>query len=354
MENTANAASNTEQSNATSTATNNNQDTNKYLCTIQCSIRRKPGLVALPGQDPAERVYKIGASLDSRTRGNLKGISGDLEAKYMPELVGVSINDAKFRQSVEEYWSSISRPVPADEPYLKDYEKGIAINIKFNVIGKARKERFDNVIKVEEKIELLNKYLLLPLSKEDTSPLGILDFDSISDYLLLNYALKYSKVANSFEDIDKSAKIEFYIFEKAVSVKNQLSLIELRSEAMSCYQLLQNNEKQIDAVLLLFDIDITTFDSTIDKLLKIDEIYNESPVKMQTFVSYLKDDKWETKYIIAKAIAANKLRKPANTTAIYYGDALLGTSIDEAVLFLLNDEKGKTIYTSLVQELNAK
>ena len=354
MENTPNAVSNKEQSNGTSVATPSKQDTNKYICTIQCAIRRRPGLVALPGQDPAERVYKIGASLDARTRGNLKGISGDLEAKFMPELVGVSINAPEFRKSVEVYWSSISRPVPADEPFLKDYEKGIPINIKFTVVGQARKERIDNTIKVEEKIELLNKYLLTSTNKEDNTPLAILDFDSLSDYLLLSYALKYSRVANSYEDIDKSAKIEFYVFEKAVSVKNQLTMIELRAEAMSLYQVLQGNEKQIDAVLLLFDIDINQYDNITDKLLKVDELYNESPAKMKTFVDYLKDEKWETKYLIAKAINLNKLRKPTNTTAIYYGDALLGTSVDEAVLFLLNDEKGKTIYTSLIQEINAK
>ena len=141
-------------------------DSTKYLCTIQCAIRRRPGLVGLPGQDPAERVYKIGASLDNRTKGNLKGISGELELKFMPEIVGLSSNDPQFRRAVEEYWSSIGKPVPADEPYLKDYEKGIKINIAFHVVGEPRKERFNKLVTVEEKIEWLNKALVLKVDEK--------------------------------------------------------------------------------------------------------------------------------------------------------------------------------------------
>ncbi len=343
---------NTNPTQGTSNATPLKVDNAKSLCTIQCAIRRKPGLVALPGQDPAERVYKIGASLDNRTKGNLKGISGDLELKFMPEIVGISHNDAGFRRAVEEYWSSIGRAVPADEPFLKDYEKGIKINIQFHVLGEARKEKFNKLLKVEDKIEALNTWLVTQNSNNEFA--AILDFDSVSDYLLLNYCLKYSKVANTFEDVDKSPKIEFYIFEKEVSVKNQLSAIELRKSALRAYQDLEENNKQIDAVLLLFGQNPNDYDSTIDKLLRIDELYNESPTKMKEFVDYVGNSNWEAIALVRRGIATNKLRNPANSTAVYHGDTLLGVTLEEAVLFLKNEEKGKAIYANLVKETAAK
>jgi len=55
------------------------EDFAKYLITVEVAIRRRPGMVGLPGADPAERVYRIGSSLDARSRGALKGISGELK-----------------------------------------------------------------------------------------------------------------------------------------------------------------------------------------------------------------------------------------------------------------------------------
>lgn len=332
-------------------------DNKSYLCTVQCAIRRKPNLIGLPGQDPAERIYRIGASLDGRTKGNLKGISGELEIKFMPEVVGISANDPGFRRAIEEYWSSIGKAVPADEPFLRDHEKGIKLSLEFRVIGKAKKEQFDAILKVEEKMETLNKWLVTTVGKETNNPLpvAVLDHDSISDYLLLNYCLKYSKVANSFEDIDKSPKIDFYIFEKAVSVKNQLSVIDLRQKAMSLYQDLDGNDRKIDAILLMFEEDLSNFDNQVDKLLRIDELYNAAPLdNMKKFVAYAQDEAWETKYLVKLAIKLNKLRNPVNTNAIYYGDVLIGTSLEDSVLFLNNDVKGKEIKTVLLKETQAK
>lgn len=330
---------------ATKLETNTISDTNLYSCSITCCIRRKPGLVGIPGQDPAERVYKIGASLDPRTRGNLKGISGDLELKFMPEVIGVSPNDPTFRRSVEEYWASIGRPVPPDESYLKAHEQGIKFEIRFNVVGAARKERMNRLERVKDKMELLDKFLL---EKSDNGFSAQLQSDSVSDYLLLNYALKYSKVANSYEDINKSPKIEFYIFEKAVSITNHLSLIDLRAKAMTLYKDLEGNSRKIDAVLLMFNEDLNKFETQVDKLLRIDELYNTAPIEnMKTFVKFAEDKTWETKYLIKSAIADNKLRTLANSTAIYYEDILIGSTLEDAVLFLNTDLKGISIKENL-------
>ena len=160
--NTPLAETNTQTSNA---GTSKPIDNNVYLCRIECAIRRKPNTIGLPGQDPAERTYRIGASLDNKTRGNLKGITDLLETKFMPEIIGLSINDPLYRKGIEDYWSSISKVVPHDEITLKEHEKGLVIKIEFHVIGKSRKESFDALPSIVAKVEQLNK--LLVTAKKD-------------------------------------------------------------------------------------------------------------------------------------------------------------------------------------------
>lgn len=363
MENLANNTNTTKgESNATvpnteetNTPVPNTNPLTSYKCLIECAIRRKPNLVGLPGQDPAERVYKIGASLDKRTSGNLKGVNGELEKLYLPQIVSVGANDFGFKAAVDEYWSGISKPVPADEPFLKDHEKGIKIKLEFHVVGKLNKERIDAAVKVEDKVNLLNELLISKFAPIDPTkegkPKATLTEESVSDFLLLNYALKYSKVANSYEDIDKSPKIDFYVFEKAVSVQNQLNTIELRKKAINLFTSLQGEARKIDAVLLGFDVNPKDFDNETDKLLKIDDLYISSTVMMKRFIALAEDNNWELKLLLNKAIRAAKVENPVNTTSLYYNKVFLGTSLEEAALFLLNTTQGQEIKNSLDKEV---
>lgn len=327
-------------------------DNNYYAVSIECAVRRKPGMEALPGQDPAERIYRIGSSLDRTTRSSLKGISGELELRFMPEIIGVSPNDPTFRRSINEYWSSISRAVPHDEDHLKEHLRGIPIKLKFNVLGKARKEKIDSTDSVEEKINILNSYLPKRSKTLDGSEgLELVQFfsENTSDYLLLNYCLKYSKVANNLQDVDKSPNIDFYIFEKQVSIKNQLTAIERDTLAIQLYQTLSEDQKLTNAVLLLFKESPKEFDSETDKLLKIYELYNLNPINKQKFINYVQDRSWKTRYLIDQSLEGEKLRKLPNSDAIYYGDLLIGLSVEDAILFLDNETKGKEIKQTLIK-----
>lgn len=329
-------------------------DNEYYSVTIECAIRRKPGMIALPGQDPAERLYRIGASLDRTTRSSLKGISGELELKFMPEIIGVSPNDPTFRRSINEYWSSISRPVPHDEEHLKEHLRGIPIKLKFDVLGKARKERLDKIMSVEEKLNILNDYLVKKTKTvEGVEGLDLVRFytENISDYLLLTYCLKYSKVANNIQDVHLSPNIDFYIFEKEVSIKNQLSAIDRDTLAMELYQTLKGDQNLTNAVLLLFKEAPKEFENETDKLLKIYELYNLNVINKQNFIDYVQDKSWQTKYLINQAIEKQKLRKLPNSDAIYYGDLLIGLTINDAVLFLDNELKGNEIKQTLIKEV---
>lgn len=349
-----NQTENTENTENTMQSIENKSLTNPKLvtkCKILCSIRRIPETGNSRGEDFSEKIWKIGASLDRKTKGNLKGVSGDLELLFMPEMIGLSHNDPKFREGVQEYWSNIGRVVPADENYLKEHERGIPLEIVFTLIGTARKEKFNALIGIESKLNFLNECLLI---ETDGRPVAKLDYESTSDYLLLNYCLKYSKVAKSIEYIYHSAKIEFYIYEKSKAISNQLSLIDLRHSAMDCYKQLENDSTKTNGVLLIFNKNPHEYDSELDKLLEIDSLYNRSKSDMETFVKYIQNKNWKMIYIINEAVKQNKLRNPNNSTVYYYNDIVIGSSLDDACAYLLSDDKGKIILNNLKQELDIK
>ena len=332
-----------------SNATPKAENVQTYVTSITCSIRRKPNTVGLPGQDPNERRYRIGASLDIRSNGNKKGVTDKLELLFMPSILGVSHNDPTFRRVVDEYWSGISRFIPADESFLKEHEKGEVLKITFDIVGQTRKEKIAGLSNIEQKVEYLNTLLVTNVVGTD-KPLATLREECISDFLLLNYCLKYNKVANRAEDMDNSPKIDFYLFEKSVAIKNQLSFIDLRSKSMKLFESLSDDTRKIQAILLMFNDSPDNYETSEDMLLAIDSHYNASQQSMKNFVAFAEDSLWEIKYIINKALKSNKLKNPKGTSAIYYNDILVGMSLDEASAYLLNNEKGKIIKDSLERE----
>lgn len=328
-----------------------NKQTNSHLITIEVAIRRKPGMTGLPGLNPAERIYWLGAALDIRTKGNLKGIVGELEKTFMPSIVGHSHNAPEFKAKVEEYWSSFGVKVPHDEEFLKPHKRGVPIKIQVNVTGSLLKNRIDKVSSIEDKMNIINEALVTLNNNTNSNFASLLD-ESISDFLLLNFALKHSRVANNFEDIGKSPKIEFYIYEKSNAIKAADKDIKNKTKAMALYQSLTGDDRKIDAVLILFKESPGDYDDEMEKLIKIFELYNLSTQNLNNFISFVQDESWETKYLINLAVIKGKLSNPVNTTAYYYNQTMIGRTLDDAVLELNSDKENmKAIKNTLLKEV---
>lgn len=324
-------------------------DDSLHSIVLKCAIRRRPNMTAIPGQDPNERQYFIGASLDTRTRTNLKGVSGDLEALLMPEIIGRSVTDPTFRVGIDEYWSGISKLVPSDELHQKDHEKGVKIEVAITFIGKARKEAYEKQGSIEEKVEFISRMLTEKL--QDGRAKATINEESKADFLLLCYCLRYSRVANNFADVDKSPKIFFYLYEKSSSVKVQLTDIQARQKAMELFIKISEDEKALDAVLLAFDEKPSNYDDISDKVIKVDSLYTVNKESMTKFIDVVGDNNWETKYLINLCLQREKLTRRPNSSAIYYSDTLIGIDMREAADFL-DGEKGGDIKRSLEQEIN--
>lgn len=332
----------------------NTPNIDKYKTFIlNCNIRRKPGLVAIHGQDPNERVYKIGASLDKQSGGNLKGITGDLEKLFMPEIVQIGASDFGFKKAVDEYWSNISKLVPPDEPFKKDFEQGVVIKLTFKIRGEDYRNSYKNANLLEEKIQVLNSLLVKKITIIDKEEaVAILDNDCIADYLLLTYCLKYNKVANVPEDINKSPRIDFFLYEKSISVKTGMNFIEKKDKAVKLFSEIRKDINKLDAVLFAFNKNPNEYPDTLDKVLAIDDLYLKNTTSVDAFIKAVEDTNYKIRVLIRKALEVKKLNQPVNTTSIYYNDKLIGSTIDSAINYLITDEVGKEIKNSLEKELN--
>lgn len=328
------------------------------VVTFTCSIRRKPGLVGLPGADPNERNYKIGSSYDKGSRGTLRGITGELETLLMPNMVAINHNAFEFRQAIEEYWQNISIPIPADHENFKDHEQGRICNIKFMANLASIKDTFNSKQGVQAKIEYLQQKLITPIEgvtgvAGQQTYQATLDYDSIADFLLLSYSLKYSRVANDYTDIHNSGKIMFYLYEKSTAISSKLSLIQNMEKASKLFVVVQDNALLLNSLLLEFGENPNLYDTIEERIIVLHEAYTKDRNSIDKFIKAAEDGNWETKYLIKSAVANNKLKNPPNTESYYYNDQLLGSTLEAAVLKLNNDtEEMNTLKRVLQQELN--
>lgn len=304
------------------------------------AIRRKPGLVGLPGDDPTNYNLKVGSAL--KGDGPLRGLDREEEKKYLPIVTNTFPEDYQhWLESTKNYWSNISVPVPADEETPNnDNLKGKIL--KFTVVFRSKQiaEEY-KVASLEKKASIVKK------SGEVT--------EGISNYILFRYCLVYGRVANSFEDIGKSYKIRFYLYSKDQELKREHSIFKQRTNATRAFLEIMEDEKMINSVLRMFGVNPETFDSLGEKHLRLDKFKNEKPSK---FLDFIKDKDLSIKASIKRAVELGVIYNPTNTESYYYGadnDVLIGASLLDAVLYLKSDdEKKKQVRDSIIAQIKKR
>lgn len=296
-----------------------------HFSKVKLSIRRIEA-VTLPGDDSSLANVKLGASM----KGNapLRGLSYKEEIKYLPEIVGYSPNDQDWRKVTKEYWNNISVPIPADGITAEELQgKILEFTVAFE--NEATKQKFEEALEFEEKAAIL-----MEADEKGTAEV----IEGIGDYVLFRYSLVYGRVANSSKDIRKSPKIRFYLHSKQNEVRYAHKTFKLRVEANNKFTSILDNEKAIDALLLLFKQDLRIFSSLQDKHLVLETFVKNQP---QQFLNYINDSALIIKALIQKGVADGIINNPTNTDSYYYGESneiCLGTTLTNAVLFFKSPE----------------
>ena len=325
---------------------NSGVDTTVHRLVLQCSIRRKVGLVGLPGTDPNERVYKIGSSLDRTTAKNLKGVTDEIEALFMPAIIGVAPNDNSFQKLVNEYWGNISIFIPADDTSKKAEDQGKVIKVELSITGAKLKDAIEYEIDIVKKVALINEYIVKGRIKIEAT--------QVPDYILLCYLTKYNRVAKDITLVNMSPKIFFYIYNKSTATKVQMSSIEMRTKAINYFNELSKDDAKLDQMLVMFNLLPTSYDTKEDKLIALDTEYNRNTENLRRFVDYMEDKNLSLKYLILYATKKGKLTNHANTEAYYYNQVPIGKTLNEAILFLGDNTNSEAIAikSALEKEIN--
>ena len=304
------------------------------------AIRRKPGLVGLPGDDPINYNFKVGSSMKGVDC--LRGLNRQEEVKYLPSLINIFPEDTQhWLQATRDYWSNISVFIPSDEETNDNKLRGKVL--QFTVSFKSAKIAEDyKLASLQDKVGIIQKS-------------GGEVVEGISDYVLFRYCLVYGRVANSFEQIYNSPRIRFYLYSRDQEMKIEHNIFQERIKATKVFLDILTDEKTVDAVLRMFGKKPESFETLGEKHLEVDKIKTSTP---RLFIDYVNDKDLRLKASIKRAVELGIIYNPTNTDSYYYGadnDILIGSSLLDAVLYFKSeDEKKKQIRDSIIQQLKGK
>lgn len=311
------------------------------------SIRRKKGLFHLRGDDPEFHNYKIGSSFAPNSKSHLSGLSFEEEELLLPSILGTDPKDIKWRNTVQNYWSSISVQVPSDGLGTDSlFGKVLEWEIEFSDSRLA--DRYDKA-SLTEKGFISSKALT---SKNDDGTFKARILIGIEDYVLFRYCLVYGRVANSAKDAMKSNRIFFYLYSKNEETKAEHTLFELRKKAREKFYSILEDEGKLDGILRLFKISPEILESLEKKHIILEQKLVEFP---KEFIDYVSDSHLAVKAFIFKAVDRGIIHNPAHTESYYYGDnkeVLIGSTLENAVLYCISkDEKKVEIVDTIKAQL---
>lgn len=315
--------------------------TKKKIVSTKLSIRRKKDLFHLKGDDPEFHSVKIGSSFAPNSKSHLSGLSFLEEELLLPSILGIDPKDIKWRETVKNYWSSISVNVPSD---------GIGTD---NLFGKV----------LEWDIEFLNDYDAQKYSNADLQTKGVISakcienntariMNGLEDFVLFRYCLVYGRVANSANEAMKSNRIWFYLYSKNDELKVAHALFKNRKKARELFYEILDDEAKVDGVLRMFKISPYSLDSLEAKHIALETKLNSFPLE---FTKYVSDTHLKVKAFIYKGVDKGIIHNPSNTESFYYGEnkeVLLGNTLEDAVLFCISsDEKKKSIVETIKAQI---
>lgn len=318
---------------------------------LNCNVRLRPGLVAIPNQSEEEFNYSVDSVL-APSGGPLKGVTGILERLLMPSIVDVSTSDNTFNTHIKEYWANFSNLLPPDNANKRDTTQGIEIKIALTLVTANAIEKFEKAERIEDKFKVVHS-LLEYQEEEGATKSVILQAEYYADFVKLAFIMKHPRIANKVEDREKSPKIIGYIYEKVVAMAAQESEMEVFTTFANNMKDI-TDEKKVNAILLAIGEHVLDTDNLTDKKIIIYNLCKVSHplrVKVNTLIG---DDNWAFKYYVQQGLALHILKQPTNSKLIQYGDGIIGNDLDTAAKYLKSDVQGQVVLKIIQDKLNIK
>jgi hypothetical protein len=262
--------------------------------------QQKPILpeTGFPASGAGDYFYRIGSAYARRGTDVPLGraLSDDIktsvltyqeEKKWMPGVIGVSYDSPNFYDRVNDYWRNLSVPIPIEG-------KKLDISVTH---------------KSESEFEPVN----------------------VTDFLLWRYCLLYGLVANSYKDIDKSRRIQYYLYSEGEARQELITKRKLTDQVYRTrFAITDNSIKK--AILIVMGQSVEG-KANEDLDLALASAADSNP---EGFLSVAKDKDVTIKAYIKDCINKGLLKSPDNTTLIIdpAENITLGNTLGEAVAFI--------------------
>lgn len=268
-------------------------------------------------------------------------------AAILPEIVGLGADDREFKKIVSKVLYEMTILIPASTGKKLDISFVYDINaseFKTEISKLSVKTSEELATYVEKNVEEINKALYgKPVNYED--------------YFTYVFCYYHSRVANSFDLIDKSTKIMFYMISQ-IDVENNKKKAYNTNKSIRKY-LLQLDEKGEDSTL--FNNVCTVLgikgNSYIDKYTNLELFSVSNPTE---FLEAVTDSKSNDKALIMNYISMGLLYKiPSSGVIVDMQDRakVIGNNYNDAIAFINNSANKMyvdTLASSYLQMKNSK
>jgi len=257
-------------------------------------------------------------------------------AAYLPKIIGVSPNSQDWGSKMDNYWESLSIPIPE---HGLDLEVGFAYDETLpasKALINANKDVCTNVETfaqfVDAKIPDCDKYKYgIPIN--------------IGQFILFRYCANYKPVANNIDDVEKSKDIKFYFVDQSYMDTRAEKLLRLRDKAGLAYYSVVGKVEEIKTLLYAMGRGYETEGKNETQLtMLLERIRNEEP---QLLIDAHADATLGNKAFIERCIVRGLLNRQVNSTIIQVAadNTILGNTIDEAVVALASAANAVTLNT---------
>lgn len=276
-------------------------------------IKRRMVTSRLPETDTPQPsatgyVERIGSSFagyqDPRQLGRVV-LTREQEVAWLPELVGVAPTHNEWDKILDAYWANLSVPVPFE---------GLTLNTSI-------------------------------IFQDENDTMG--KPESVADYILWKYCLRYAAVANSFEDVASSPRIRFYLWSDTEDRNARTNERKVKDSAYLKRLEIEKEDEVVVAILMLANMKVP---KTInERLLSLADYQETAPAK---FLELANDQNLLIKNFIERAVRAGAVNRPINTTSIMYDNAVIGNNQLDAAQWLTlpaNSQVYETIRQRVLQ-----
>jgi hypothetical protein len=313
---------------------------------VELLLKYNPSVFEKINNEVLGEVFrKIGSSVTGVAK-ITTGINAEMLKILMPEILitNPDSRDQNWDKLVSNYWNSLSVMIPTGGKIL---ETGFT----FDVTDIRRKD-YINKLDVKSDQELSNYVMGYKGDKPNIAEEERFRYGhpiNTEDYLLWRYCMNYARVANNFQDVNKSPKIAFYLHsqeEKERYVKEQR---KFKKNAIDAYVDFISKAKvdDYDDVLSLLTPEsiksIVANKDSEDKQAKVMEFATTEPFK---FVSVVSDKHRQVKATIERMITFNVLRQLAGSTVVVESadpTVVVGNNMDQCVTFFSNEKNANKI-----------